>query len=226
MIWVASVISGLSTLGFDVGAIVAGLGIGGLAIAMASKETLSDIIGGVSILSSNSLKVGDIIMFKGEKAHVEEIGLRYTRLRANATKFMITVPNSMLAQTESVNVSDAPGFFVNIDIPLSTGNSESQIRLAMKIIAEILDKNPDTRLKNMRFSSFDNHSFSIAVRYIIQDYSLRHKMRTAIHTEIARQFQESSIRFADIPHFNAEQSEQHEDISNPLIRVDESGKKD
>lgn len=226
MIWTVAVISGLSTLGFDVGAIIAGLGIGGLAVAMASKETLSDILGGISILSSGSLKVGDIIMFKGEKATVEEIGLRYTRLRANASKFLITVPNSLLAQTESVNISEAPAYFVNIDMLLSTRNSADQVELAMKIIVGILEKNPDAKLKNMKFSSFDNYSFCIGVRYIIQDYSLRHKLRTTIHTEITRQFQESSIRFADIPHFNAEQSEQHEDIFKPLIRIDESGKKD
>ncbi|MDM8540381.1 mechanosensitive ion channel [Desulfococcaceae bacterium HSG9] len=204
IVWVTALISSLSTLGFNVGAILAGLGIGGLAIAMASKETLSDILGGISILSSGSLKVGDFIMFKGDGTCVEEIGLRYTRLRVNATQFMITVPNSLLAQTESVNMSAAPSLFMNIDIPLSTTNSEGQIRLAMQRISEIFDKNSDAKLTKMRFSSFDNYSFCIAVNYTIQDFSLRCTIQTTINTEIVRQFQENNIKFADMPYFNAE----------------------
>ncbi|QTA87798.1 mechanosensitive ion channel domain-containing protein [Desulfonema magnum] len=204
IIWGVAIISGLNTLGFNVGAILAGLGIGGFAIAMASKETLGDIIGGISIFISKSFNIGDVILFKGEKAEVEEIGLQYTRLRQNATKFMITVPNSQLSQSEVINLTKSPAYFVNIEIPLSTRNTMVQLKLAVKLLTEIIDKNPNTKLKNMRLRTFDNYSFNLALRYLILDISLRHTMRTEIHTEIVRQFQENNIEFAVRPYLNVE----------------------
>jgi MscS family membrane protein len=201
MIWGAAILASLSILGFNVGAILAGLGIGGIAIAMASKETLSDIIGGISIFLSGSFKIGDTIMFKGQDAEVEEIGVRYTRLRANASKFQISVPNSQLAQGEVVNISRATGFTVNFDLPLSIRNSAGQIGSATKLISEIIGNNPDAQFRRVRFSGVANCSFILSARYIINDFSLRHSIRTEVYTEIVRQFQQNHIEFAAAPYF-------------------------
>jgi len=201
IIWGVAILASLSILGFNVGAILAGLGIGGLAIAMASKETLSDIIGGISIFLSGSFKIGDTIMFKGQDAEVEEIGVRYTRLRASASKFQISVPNSQLAQAEVVNISRAAGFTVNADIPLSIRNSAEQIEQAMKLISELIESNPNTQLRRVRFSGVANYSFMISLRYIINDFSLRHPIRTEVNTEIVRHFQQNHIEFAAAPYF-------------------------
>lgn len=199
MIWGIAIISALNILGFNVGAILAGLGIGGLAIAMAAKETLADIIGGISIFISKSFKVSDIIMFKGEKAVVEDIGLQYSRLRPNADNFLITVPNSQLAQSELVNVSGAEGFYVNIDIPLSIHSTKEQISLAEKLLTDLISKNDGLRFKNVKFNSFANYAFVLSMRYIIKDYRFRHSLRTEIHSEIVRSFQENGIAFASAP---------------------------
>jgi MscS family membrane protein len=199
IVWGIAIISILSILGFNVGAILAGLGIGGLAIAMAAKETLADIIGGISIFISKSVRVGELIIFKGEKALVEDIGLQYSRLRPNADEFLITVPNSLLAQSELVNVSQAPGYFVNIDIPLSICNTKEQIDLAVKLIMEMINNNDALKFKNVKFSSFANYAFVLSMRYIIKDYNLRHIMRTEVHLEIVRLFQENGIAFATAP---------------------------
>lgn len=201
MIWGIAILSSLSILGFNVGAVLAGLGIGGLAIAMASKETLSDVLGGISIFLSGSFKIGDAIVFKGQDAEVEEIGVRYTRLRANASKFQISVPNSQLAQGEVVNISRAVGFTVNFEISLSIRNSAGQIDLAIKLISDIIESDPAVRLKRARFSGIANGSFMLSVRYIINDFSLRHSVRTKVYTEIVRQFQQHHIEFAATPYF-------------------------
>ncbi|OQX23415.1 MAG: hypothetical protein BWK80_26125 [Desulfobacteraceae bacterium IS3] len=198
-VWSIAVIAAANICGFNVGAVLAGLGIGGLAIAMASKETLADIIGGISIFVSKSFSVGDLIMFKGEKAEVEDIGLQYTRLRPNASDFLITVPNSKLTQSELVNVSAAEGFFVNIDIPLSVFNTEERIRAAVKLLPDIVGKHEGVRFKNARFAGFANYAFVISMRYVISDYGHRHTLRTAVHSEIVRQFQENHIEFATAP---------------------------
>lgn len=199
-IWIVAVISCLSALGFNVGAILAGLGIGGLAVAMASKEMLADIIGGVSILISKSFQIGDAIMFKNQKAVVEEIGLRYTRLRYNATNFLVTAPNSLLAQSEAINISSSPAFYVNTDLPLSICNSMEQVRAATECISQVIDQNPDAKLKNLKFVGFQNYSFLLSFRYIISDYDRRHAIRTDIHSEIVGQFRKNGIELASVPH--------------------------
>lgn len=204
-IWIIAIISCLSTLGFNVGAIIAGLGIGGFAIAMASKEMLSDIIGGISILLAKSFQIGDAILFKGEKAIVEDIGLRYTKLRQKATSFQVTAPNSLLAQTEAINTSSAKQYFVNIDLPLSIRNSMEKIREATELITQVVDENPETKLKNLKFKGFDNYAFLLSFRYIVLNYSLRHTMRTQIHSEIVGQFEKNGIEIAAVPYTDINQ---------------------
>ncbi|MDM8536534.1 mechanosensitive ion channel [Desulfobacterales bacterium HSG17] len=200
LIWIVAIMAILSSLGFNVGAILAGFGIGGLAIAMAAKETLSDVMGGISILLSQSFKSGDVILFNKENHKVENIGLRYTRLRPNSTKFLVTVPNSQLAQSEAINVMAAPDLFINIDIPLSTRNSKNQIELALNLLTDIINETPDLKLKIAKFSKFGDYSFILSLRYIIQNYPARHKLQTELNKEIVRRFNENKIEFAVLPH--------------------------
>jgi len=202
-IWMGALLAMLSTLGFNVGAILAGFGIGGIALAMAAKETLSDIMGGISILLSQSFKRGDIIAFNGENNKVEHIGLRYTRLRPNATKYFVTVPNALLAQTEAVNVTEAPGLFININIPLSNRNTQEQVGKAMALTGGIINANPDLKFKFAKFGTFGDYSFVLSVRYIIQNIPARHKLQSELNQEIVRQFRENNIEFAVIPHADA-----------------------
>jgi len=203
-IWIAAVMATLSSLGFNIGAILAGFGIGGLAIAMAAQATLSDVLGGISILLSKSFKPGDIILFKGENNMVEDIGLRYTRMRPNATKFLVTVPNSQLAQAEVVNVVEAPGMFINIKIPLSNRNSREKIGLALDLVADIFSKIPALELDNTKFSGFGEYSFIVSIRYIIRNIPERHRLQSELNQEIVRQFNENRIEFAVIVHADAD----------------------
>ncbi len=198
-IWIVATMAILNSLGFNIGAILAGFGIGGIAIAMASKETLSDIIGGISIFLSGSLKAGDIILFNGENHKVTDIGLRYTRLRPNATKYLVTVPNSLLAQAEVINVTEAPGFYININIPLSNRNTKEQVGQALALIVEIISGNPDLKLKMASLGQFNDYALVLFVRYIIHNIPARHKLQSEVNQEIVRQFREHSIEFAFQP---------------------------
>ena len=203
-IWIVAAMAALSSLGFNIGAILAGFGIGGLAIAMAAQATLSDVLGGISILLSKSFKPGDIILFKGEMNMVEDIGLRYTRMRPNPTRFLVTVPNSQLAQAEVVNVIEAPGLFININLPLSTRNSKEKIQLALELVSEIVSRTPDLELKNAKFGGFGEYSFIVSVRYVIHNIPERGRLQTELNQEIVRQFNENHIEFAVIPHADAD----------------------
>jgi small-conductance mechanosensitive channel len=134
---------------------------------------------------------------------VEHIGLRYTRLRPNATKYFVTVPNAQLAQTEAVNVTEAPGFFININIPLSNRNAQEQIDKALTLTGGIINANPDLKFKFAKFGKFGDYSFVLSVRYIIQNIPARHKLQSDLNQEIVRQFRGNNIEFAVIPHADA-----------------------
>lgn len=76
MIWVLAIIIGLNNAGYDVGALIAGLGIGGLALAMAAKDTVSNVFGGVTIFTDKPFCLKDRIVVSGFDGTVEEIGVR------------------------------------------------------------------------------------------------------------------------------------------------------
>ena len=106
------VIYGISTAGVPVYGIIAGFGVGGLAVALAAKPTLENILAGVILFLDGSIKVGDVIDSSPLSGTIEDIGMRSTRIRAGDGS-LITVTNSELADKVIRNVSRRvarPGF--------------------------------------------------------------------------------------------------------------------
>lgn len=93
LIWVLGIIVGLDNAGFDVGAVLAGLGIGGLAFALAAQDTVKNFFGGLMILIDKPFKVGERIKVGPIDGTVKEIGIRSTRVE-NREGRMVTIPNS------------------------------------------------------------------------------------------------------------------------------------
>lgn len=97
----------LDTVGYDVTAIIASVGIGGIALAFAARRTLSDVFGGAHILSTKPFLVGDDVEVDGIAGTVEEIGLRCTTIRDWDGR-LVTVPNSTVAEAAVTNISSEP----------------------------------------------------------------------------------------------------------------------
>ena len=110
IIWSLGLLIGLKNAGFDVGAMLAGLGIGGLAFALAAQDTVSNMFGGITIFLQRPFKVDDLIMFEGKEMIVKEIGLRATRLTDESYGHTIYIPNSMFTGGIITNISAEPGF--------------------------------------------------------------------------------------------------------------------
>ena len=107
IIWIMAIIIGLDSAGYNIGALIAGLGIGGLALAMAAKDTVSNIFGGFTIFTDKPFKLGDRIVINGVDGTVSEIGLRSTRITTLAGR-MVTMPNSSFADSPVENISVEP----------------------------------------------------------------------------------------------------------------------
>ena len=109
-------------LGYSVSGLLAGLGIGGLALAMAAKDTLANLFGSIMILIDRPFRVGDWITFDGGDGVVEEIGLRSTRVRTFA-KTVVSMPNQALANATVENHSLMPKRRIKFTLGVTYGST-------------------------------------------------------------------------------------------------------
>lgn len=114
-------------LGYSVSGLLAGLGLGGFAFALAAKDTIANLFGGVTILIDRPFKVGDWITFDGNDGVVEEIGLRSTRVRTFA-KTLTSVPNQSLANATVENHTLMPKRRIKMTVGVTYDSSPDQMR--------------------------------------------------------------------------------------------------
>ncbi len=142
LVIILGVLLALDNFGFDITALLAGLGIGGLAVAFAAQETIKDVFGGLTIFANKSFFVGDYVTFlnNGISGKVIAINLRTTRLR-NAEGRVVTIPNSQVAASQVENWSAAPGRRTHMTIALAPYLNSEQVERAKEIVRSILKKN-------------------------------------------------------------------------------------
>ncbi|MBM4111747.1 MAG: mechanosensitive ion channel family protein, partial [Phycisphaerae bacterium] len=114
---VVAILGVLAQFGVDVTHLVAGLGIGGIAVALAAQKTLENLLGGLSVVLDQPLRPGDSCRIGSVKGVVEEIGLRSTRLRT-ADQTVVSLPNSMVATAEIENMSKRTGRRYHMVLPM------------------------------------------------------------------------------------------------------------
>ncbi|MCP4110581.1 MAG: mechanosensitive ion channel [Desulfobacteraceae bacterium] len=202
-IWIIAVVAVLDSLGFNVGTILAGFGIGGLAIAMASKETLGNVIGGINILIFKPFKVKDWLYFQDRFFEVSDINLCYTKLLNYNTNSPTMVPNAVITADSIMCYPLNQPWRMEEYIKLSIRNSSEKLKLAVDITPQAFVSNSypeDIALKQIRVNFIEEHSFTLRLRYEI-DFNCGNfsAARSGIHEEIVRLYQENGIEFADQP---------------------------
>ncbi len=190
----------LDNMGIDVWALLAGLGIGGLAFAFAAQKTIADAFGGISILFSRPFIVGDVINFSSGAyvGVVEDISLRHTKVR-NFDKQLIIVPNSILASEIVVNVTTAPKKKVVWTIGVTYNTSNKKLEDAKKIIKKAIK---DCKLCDddfiVAFQGFGASSLDIFVVFYTKTSSFTDMVeaRDQVGTQVKREFDKAKISFA------------------------------
>jgi MscS family membrane protein len=162
---VAVTVNGFKDLGLDVLPLIAGLGVGGLAVALAVRPTLENMIGGLIIYADKPVKVGDFCTFGDRKGTVESIGLRSTRIRA-LDRSIITVPNSVFVDMEIVNFARCDTLLIANVIGLRYETSMEQLRNVIAKMRLICFAHPkiETDTLRVRFAGFGSSSLDISVR--------------------------------------------------------------
>jgi MscS family membrane protein len=191
-----TVVIALNNVGYDVAALLAGLGIGGLAMAMAAKDTVSNVFGGVTIFTDQPFTINDRIRASGFDGTVEEIGVRSTRIRT-LDGTLVTIPNSSFAESAVENVSAEPSRKVKVNLGLTYDTTPEQMQEAMTILADIADGN-DGLLENrtISFNAFGDSAMNIIFIYYIKKGAAIMDVQTEINMEILSRFNARGLEFA------------------------------
>lgn len=196
VIWALGIIIGLNNAGFNVGAILAGMGLGGLAFALAAQDTIANIFGGFTIFVQQPFKIGDLIIFDGRTGRVKEIGLRTTRLEDFTTAHAIHIPNSQFTKNSIVNVTADPGHWAPRTYRLPPDTNAAKVELAIATIRKVVGGHPDIDKLNCRLNTFDNYTIELYTEYHVRSFSDRWRVITEVHLAIMKGFEENGLRFA------------------------------
>jgi len=160
-----------SVFNVNVTAMAAGLGIGGLAIAMASKESIENLLGSFTIFFDKPFTVGDAINVGGVIGVVEKVGFRSTRVRTY-DKSIVTVPNKNMVNAELDNLGVRPVRRVNFVIGLSYRTTIEQLKNITREIQAMLDEHASTNQDGrVRFQEFGSSSLDIMIVYFVNSPS-------------------------------------------------------
>lgn len=155
----------IQVLGYDVSGLIAGLGIGGLAISLAAQDTLANLFGFTAIVGDRPFSVGEYIKTKDIEGSIEHVGLRSTRVRQN-DQAVVTVPNSVLASSAILNWSRLRKRQINLTLGITYGvRAEELERLLQRLRDLLVDwENVDNESVVVNLINFGERSLEILVR--------------------------------------------------------------
>ena len=155
----------LSQFGYSVSALLAGVGIGGVALALASQKTVEHLFGSVSLAADKVFRVGDFVRIGTLEGTVERIGLRSTSIRTLA-RTVVRIPNGRLAEERIETFGERDRFFFGHDIGVTYDTTPAQIRTIMEGFETRLRAEPDLWEESLtvRVIAFAESSITIRVR--------------------------------------------------------------
>ena len=196
IIWILGIIIGLDNIGFDITAMIAGLGIGGLALALAAQDSVKNIFAGIMIFLDKPFRIKDRIQVDGFDGIVEEVGLRSTRLRTLEGR-IVTIPNSRFTDNSVTNVTSQPTLKVKLNLGLTYDTDEVQMQKAIDILEDIV-KNQEAITDDYAagFNGFGDFSLNILFIYYVKPDSHWLDTQTLVNKEILRRFNKEGLEFA------------------------------
>ncbi len=164
-----AMIATLHWFGFDVSSLLAGLGIGGLAVALAAQKTVEHLFGGVTLVADQPIRVGDLCKFGGTSGVVEDIGLRSTRIRT-ADRTVISVPNGEFSGMQIENFSRRDRMRLKTILGLRYETTADQLRFLLAEIhaLALATRGIDEDSVNVRFVQFGAYSLDIELNAYVK----------------------------------------------------------
>ena len=160
----AGIMVALYHFGVNLTAALAGLGVGGIAIALAAQKTLENVLGGISIVFDKAVRVGDHVKVGDKEGLVEDVGLRSTRIRT-LNRTIISIPNGQLANETLENISIRDKFWFHHFLNLRRETPATTIRAILEEVDKLLLEHPrvETGSVRVRFLGFGKSSLDVEV---------------------------------------------------------------
>jgi len=196
-VWVVVLLLALENLHIDVTALIAGLGIGGIAIALAMQSVLGDLFASLSIVLDKPFVLGDFIVVGDFTGTVEHIGLKTTRLRSLSGEQLV-FSNSDLLGSRIRNFKRMYERRVLFRLGVTYDTPPEKLAAIGPMIRRIIESKPKTRFDRAHFASYDDFSLTIEVVYFVQDpdYNAYMSLQEQINLDIYRGFRQEGIEFA------------------------------
>jgi MscS family membrane protein len=167
---VVTVVVLLQNVGLDVTGLIAGLGVGGIALALAAQKTIENVFGGISVIADQPVRVGDLCRFRdGRQGVVEEIGMRSTRIRT-ADRSLVTIPNADFAQRELENLAVRDRIRFLIVMGVRWESTPEQLRRVLAEARTLLAAHPKVSADTVRIFliGFGVNSFDIEASALVR----------------------------------------------------------
>jgi MscS family membrane protein len=197
VIWALGIVMALNNVGINVGTLIAGLGIGGLAFALAAQDTIKNIFGGITIFTDRPFRIGDRVKVDKFDGFVEDIGIRSTRIRT-LEKRIVTIPNYKMVDAPIENISEEPMRRILLKLGLTYKTTPEKMNEAMTILRDIPNrvKNIDPKEITVAFTDFTDFALVITFVYFLSKNADVMETPSLVNTEILRAFNEAGLEFA------------------------------
>jgi MscS family membrane protein len=197
LVWGLGLVLALNNAGYNVGALLAGIGIGGLAMAMAAKDTVANIFGGVTVFADKPFEVGERIRVAGYDGIVQEIGIRSTRIRTLEGPIVV-VPNFKFTDSVLENVSQQASFRVRHELGLIYETPPEKVEEALQILNTLVGEHQDVLEPDRiaSFTAFKDYSLNILFVYFIRKEADAFAIQSRMHLELMRRFAVAGLEFA------------------------------
>jgi len=197
MIWVILLLIGLDNLGINITTLIAGLGISGIAVALAIQNILGDLFASFSIVLDKPFVIGDFIIIDDYMGTVEHVGLKTTRIRSLSGEQLI-FSNADLLKSRIRNYKRMYERRVVFSIGVVYQTPHDKISQIPEMIRRAVENNSPVRFDRAHFKAFGDYALLFEVVYWIQnpDYTVYMDIQQAINLDILKQFSEAGIDFA------------------------------
>jgi small-conductance mechanosensitive channel len=197
VLWAIVAILVLANLGVDITALVAGLGIGGVAVALAAQNVLGDLFASLSIVWDKPFVLGDFITVGTDMGTVEKIGLKTTRLRSLSGEQLIFSNNDLL-KSRIRNFKRMYQRRVLFNLGVTYDTPREKLEEVPKMIREIIESFPSTRFDRSHFKEYGESALLFETVYFVlsSDFSLHMDIQQGILLAIYDRFAQRGINFA------------------------------
>lgn len=197
IVWSVVVLLILENLGVDITALVAGLGIGGVAVALALQNVLGDLFASLSIVLDKPFVVGDFLMVGEHLGSVEKVGLKTTRLRSLSGEQLVFSNNDLLgSRIRNFGRMFERRVVFNLGVTYQT--PREKLEIIPDIVREAIESEENTRFDRSHFSKYADFSLNFeSVYYVLSaDYNQYMDIQQSIYLAIHERFEEEGIEFA------------------------------